>query len=41
MVLPTALAEDQKLTVTEKNVAGRARVQELMPVRFGLLATVR
>jgi protein-L-isoaspartate(D-aspartate) O-methyltransferase len=41
MVLPTALAEDQKLTVVEKDVAGRARIRELMSVRFGLLETVR
>jgi hypothetical protein len=39
MVLPTALAEDQKLTVAKKDVAGGVR--ELMPVRFGLLETVR
>ena len=41
MVLPTGLAEDQKLTVVEKDAAGRARIQELMPVQFGLLETVR
>ena len=41
MVLPTGLAEDQKLTVVEKDVAGRAHVRELMSVRFGLLETVR
>jgi protein-L-isoaspartate(D-aspartate) O-methyltransferase len=41
MVLPTGLAEEQKLTVVEKDVAGRARVRELMSVRFGLLETVR
>ena len=41
MVLPTALAEDQKLTVVEKDAAGRAHVRELMSVRFGLLETVR
>jgi protein-L-isoaspartate(D-aspartate) O-methyltransferase len=41
MVLPTGLAEDQKLTVVEKDVAGRARIRELMSVRFGLLETVR
>jgi protein-L-isoaspartate(D-aspartate) O-methyltransferase len=41
MVLPTGLAEDQKLTVVEKDVAGRARIRGLMSVRFGLLETVR
>jgi protein-L-isoaspartate(D-aspartate) O-methyltransferase len=41
MVLPTGLSEDQKLTVVEKDAAGRARVRELMSVRFGLLETVR
>jgi protein-L-isoaspartate(D-aspartate) O-methyltransferase len=41
MVLPTGLAEEQKLTVVEKDIAGRARIQELMPVRFGFLETVR
>jgi protein-L-isoaspartate(D-aspartate) O-methyltransferase len=41
MVLLTGLAEDQKLTVVEKDVAGRARIRGLMSVRFGLLETVR
>jgi protein-L-isoaspartate(D-aspartate) O-methyltransferase len=41
MVLPTGLAEDQTLTVVEKDVAGRARIRELMSVRFSLLETVR
>ena len=41
MVLPIALAEDQKLTVVEKDVAGRTHVREVMSVRFGLLETVR
>jgi protein-L-isoaspartate(D-aspartate) O-methyltransferase len=41
MVLPIALAEDQKLTVVENDVAGRAEVREVMSVRFGLLETVR
>jgi protein-L-isoaspartate(D-aspartate) O-methyltransferase len=41
MVLPIALAEDQKLTVLEKDIAGRADVREVMSVRFGLLETVR
>ena len=41
MVLPTGLAEDQKLTVVEKDVAGRARIREIMSVRFSLLETVR
>jgi protein-L-isoaspartate(D-aspartate) O-methyltransferase len=41
MVLPTGLAEDQKLTVVEKDVAGRVRIRELMSVRFSPLETVR
>jgi protein-L-isoaspartate(D-aspartate) O-methyltransferase len=41
MVLPAGLAEDQKLTVVEKDAGGRARIQELMPVQFSLLETVR
>ena len=41
MVLPTGLAEDQKLTVVDKDAAGRPHVRELMSVRFGLLETVR
>jgi protein-L-isoaspartate(D-aspartate) O-methyltransferase len=41
MVLPIALAEDQKLTAVEKDVAGRAHVREVMSVRFGLLERVR
>jgi protein-L-isoaspartate(D-aspartate) O-methyltransferase len=41
MVLPTALTEDQKLTVVEKDAVGRAHVRKLMSVRFGLLETVR
>ena len=41
MVLPTGPAEKQKLTVVEKNPAGRTHLRELMPVQFGLLETVR
>jgi protein-L-isoaspartate(D-aspartate) O-methyltransferase len=41
MVLPIALAEDQKLTVVEKDVPGRDHVREVMSVRFSLLETVR
>jgi protein-L-isoaspartate(D-aspartate) O-methyltransferase len=41
MVLPTGPAEGQKLTVVEKDAAGRTRLRELMSVRFGLLETVR
>jgi protein-L-isoaspartate(D-aspartate) O-methyltransferase len=41
MVLPAGLAGDQKLTVVEKDAGGRARTQELMPVQFSLLETVR
>ena len=41
MVLPTGSAEAQKLTVVEKDAAGRTHLRELMSVRFGLLETVR
>jgi protein-L-isoaspartate(D-aspartate) O-methyltransferase len=41
MVLPTGSAEDQKLTVVDKDAAGRTHLRELMSVRFGLLETVR
>jgi protein-L-isoaspartate(D-aspartate) O-methyltransferase len=41
MVLPIGLADDQKLTVAEKDEAGRVHLGELMSVRFGLLETVR
>jgi len=41
MVLPSGQAEDQKLTLVEKDRAGRARLQELMSVRFSQLETVR
>lgn len=40
MVLPTGLPEDQKLTVVDKDLSGRTRVRELMPVRFSRLETV-
>ena len=40
MVLPTGLPEDQKLTVVDKDKAGRTRLRELMPVRFSKLETV-
>jgi hypothetical protein len=41
MVLPTGPAQEQKLTVVEKDSAGRTHLRELMSVRFGLLKTVR
>ena len=41
MVLPTGPAEEQKLTVVEKDETGRTRLRALMSVRFGLLETVR
>ena len=41
MVLPSGPAEEQRLTVIEKDHAGRTHVRELMSVRFGLLETVR
>ena len=41
IVLPTGPAQEYKLTVVEKDFAGRTRLRELMSVRFGLLKTVR
>jgi protein-L-isoaspartate(D-aspartate) O-methyltransferase len=41
MVLPTGPAEEQKLTVVEKDTAGQTRFRKLMSVQFGLLETVR
>lgn len=41
MVLPTGLADKQKLTVVDKDAAGRTHLRELMAVQFGLLETVR
>jgi protein-L-isoaspartate(D-aspartate) O-methyltransferase len=41
MVLPTGPSEEQKLTVVEKDSAGRTHLRGLMSVRFGLLETVR
>jgi protein-L-isoaspartate(D-aspartate) O-methyltransferase len=41
MVLPTGPAEEQKLTLVEKDRAGRTKLREFMSVRFGLLETVR
>ena len=41
MVLPTGPAQEQKLTVVDKDPTGRSRLRELMSVRFGLLETVR
>jgi protein-L-isoaspartate(D-aspartate) O-methyltransferase len=41
MVLPTGPAQEQKLTVVEKDSTGRPHLRELMSVRFGLLETVR
>lgn len=41
MVLPTGVPDDQKLTVVEKDHAGRMRTRSVMPVRFGELETVR
>lgn len=41
MVLPIGLADEQKLTVVEKDADGQANHRELMSVQFGLLETVR
>jgi protein-L-isoaspartate(D-aspartate) O-methyltransferase len=40
MVLPTGLPEAQRLTVVEKDAAGRVQLWDLMDVRFGPLETV-
>src|SRR5919205_2279708 len=39
MVLPAGLPEAQRLTVVEKDAAGRTELRELMDVRFGPLET--
>ena len=41
MVLPTGAANDQHLTVVEKNADGRVKLHDLMPVQFSQLETVR
>jgi protein-L-isoaspartate(D-aspartate) O-methyltransferase len=41
MVLPTGLADEQQLTVVEKDAKGRVDLRPLMPVRFSQLETVR
>jgi protein-L-isoaspartate(D-aspartate) O-methyltransferase len=41
MVLPAGPAEEQKLTVVEKDAAGQVHAREIMSVRFGQLETVR
>jgi protein-L-isoaspartate(D-aspartate) O-methyltransferase len=41
LVLPVGPAEEQKLTVVQKDAEGRVHTQELMSVRFGQLETVR
>ncbi len=41
MVLPAGLADEQKLSLVEKDLVGRTHVSEIMPVRFGELETVR
>ena len=39
MVLPTGLSEAQRLTVVDKDAAGRVEFRELLDVRFGQLET--
>ncbi len=39
MVVPSGLVDAQKLMVVEKNVEGRIKTREVMPVRFALLET--
>jgi protein-L-isoaspartate(D-aspartate) O-methyltransferase len=41
MVLPTGAANDQHLTVVEKDANGRVKLRNLMPVQFSQLETVR
>ncbi len=37
MVAPTGLPDSQSLTLVEKDMAGRIRTREILPVRFALL----
>ncbi len=37
MVAPTGLPDNQSLTLVEKDMAGRIRTREILPVRFALL----
>jgi protein-L-isoaspartate(D-aspartate) O-methyltransferase len=41
MVLPIGPPEMQKLTVVDKDAAGRVKLRQLIPVRFSLLETVQ
>jgi protein-L-isoaspartate(D-aspartate) O-methyltransferase len=41
MVLPTGVANDQHLTLVEKDGNGRVKLRQLMPVQFSQLETVR
>ena len=40
LVLPLGPADDQRLTVIDKDAAGQTRARELIPVRFSLLETI-
>ena len=39
MVIPAGLADDQNLMVVEKNLNGRVKTREVLPVRFALMET--
>ena len=41
LVLPTGVANDQHLTLVEKDGNGRVKLRQLMPVQFSQLETVR
>jgi protein-L-isoaspartate(D-aspartate) O-methyltransferase len=39
MVIPAGLADEQSLMVVEKNLQGRVKTREVLPVRFALMET--
>jgi protein-L-isoaspartate O-methyltransferase len=39
MVIPAGLADAQNLMVVEKNLEGRVKTREILPVRFALMET--
>lgn len=41
MVIPAGLADAQNLMVVEKNLEGRVKTREILPVRFALMETAK